>query len=73
MSTTIVIQMNDVPTMAVELFAERTGQTVCAVQSQMDRGTLPFTQDRPRATRFVNIAKLTMMCLESNNDKPWLA
>jgi len=72
MSTTIVIQMNDVPTMAVELFAERTGQTVCAVQSQMDSGALPFTQHKPRATRHVNIAKLTVMCLESNKDKPWL-
>jgi len=62
-----------IPVMSISLFAERSGQTECAVGAQMDRGVLPFTQDKPRATRFVNIAKLTVQCLESNNDKPWLA
>ncbi|SGY86640.1 Putative uncharacterized protein [Moritella viscosa] len=55
------------------MYAKKTGQTECAVAAQMDRGVIPFTQHQHRASRFVNIAKLTVTCLESNNDKPWLA
>jgi len=62
-----------IPLMSIPKYAKETGQTECAVAAQMDRGVIPFTQHQPRATRFVNIAKLTVTCLESNNDKPWLA
>ncbi|WP_075476176.1 hypothetical protein [Moritella viscosa] len=72
MSTRIVIQV-DVPVMSIPMYAKKTGQTECAVAAQMDRGVIPFTQHQHRASRFVNIAKLTVTCLESNNDKPWLA
>ena len=72
MSTRIVIQV-DVPVMSIPLFAKRSGQTECAVAAQMERGVLPFTQDKPRASRFVNIAKLTVNCLEEDTKRPWLA
>ncbi|CAM3062423.1 hypothetical protein [Moritella viscosa] len=72
MSTTIVIQLKS-PAVSIEEFATDSGQTVCAVTAQMDRGFIPFIQQKHRSLRLVNVAKLTQMCLESNNDKPWLA
>ncbi|SGY87541.1 hypothetical protein [Moritella viscosa] len=72
MSTNIVIQM-PIPVMSIPKYAKETGQTECAVAAQMDRGVIPFTQHQHRATRFVNIAKLTVKCLEEDTKRPWLA
>ncbi|QUM81694.1 hypothetical protein HWV01_16090 [Moritella sp. 5] len=69
MSITIAF---DTPIVSIPKFAKITGQTECAVAAQMDRGALPFIQHQPRATRFVNMLKLTQICEESNADKPWL-
>lgn len=68
MSITIAV---DSPILSIEEFAKRTGQTECAVANQMNKGTLPFIQSQPRATRFVNVIQLSKICEEANADKPW--
>lgn len=51
---------------SIPKFAKDTGQTELAISAQMERGSLPFIQHQPRATRFVNMVKLAEICSESD-------
>ncbi len=56
----------DTPYCTPEEFARRTGQTVQAIRSQIDRGELPTIQrsQKRRSRRLVNLAQILRAALE---------
>lgn len=68
MSLTLAI---DVPLLSIPEYAKRSGATVESVKKQCDKGHLPFIQNEPRGTRYINIVQLMKRCEEANAAKPW--
>ena len=58
------------PLLTLEEYAKRTGQTIDVVKHQASKGFLPIIQERPRATRFVNMVALTNRCLQHEEQQP---
>lgn len=55
MSMTLAI---DVPMLSIPEYARRSGTTVESVKKQCDKGHLPFIQNEPRGTRYINMVQL---------------
>lgn len=62
----------DLPLMKASEYARRQGVSADSVKTLMDRGELPFIQNKRGSTRYVNMVALTAMAAEQvKKPEPW--
>lgn len=62
----------DLPIMKASEYARRQGVSADSVKTLMDRGELPFVQNKRGSSRYVNMVALTAIAVEKvKKPEPW--